>query len=347
MGTRRESYSFNKNKKLWSKQITINGKRKVFSAKTKKEVALKIQQYLMDHGSSQPFEKVAEEWQEKNWDKLRFGSYRTYSPCLDRAIAKFGKKSIDKITSRDVQTWLNELGQQYAKKTVSNHKCILSQIFRFAIIDMNLDLINPCDNVKLPSGLRKTTRDAITPAEIEAIKSTTKDEFQLGFLILYTGCRLGEALALQMSDVDLKNGLIYITKSVGFRSNQPAIQQPKTEKSIRTVPLFPQLRDRLMELKLKQTDYIVSGGAKPITKSVLQRRWDNFCSSKGIDIDRHSIRHTYASICNEAGLDMKSIQTLLGHAQLSTTMDIYTHITEKKQMKDNIKLSTYFVENIG
>lgn len=330
---------------LWRQSVYINGKKKTFSAKTKKDLALKMIQFDIKQKDSLKLEIVAGQWREENWEKLRFGSLRTYEPCLKRIITKFGERNIDEIKPLEIQLWLKELGQTYAQKTVSNHKCILSQIYDFAIVNLNLDIYNPCDRVKLPSGLKKGTREALSSDERQSILSTTKDEFQLGYLILFTGCRLGEALALQMKDVDMKENVIHITKSVGFHGNQPFINPPKTKTSVRTVPLLPPLKQRLKELKLKPTDYIVSG-EKPLTKSILYRRWMNYCKSKGIDIDRHSIRHQYATTLYEAGIDAKSAQELLGHAQISTTMDIYTHISESKIKQDYIKIANY-IENIG
>ena len=330
---------------LWRQSVYINGKKKTFSAKSKKDLALKMIQFDIKQKDSLKLEYVAEQWREENWEKLRFGSLRTYEPCLKRIIAKFGDKNIEDIKPLEIQVWLKELGNTYAQKTVSNHKCLLSQIFDYAIVSLNLDIYNPCDRVKLPSGLKKSTREALSSNERQAILSTTKDEFQLGLIILFTGCRLGEALALQLKDIDFKNDVIHISKSVGFHGNKPFINPPKTKSGNRTVPLLPPLKQRLKELKLKPTDYLVSG-EKPLTKSILYRRWMNYCKSKGIDIDRHSIRHQYATTLYEAGIDPKSAQELLGHAQIATTMDIYTHISESKQKQDYIKLANYF-ENIG
>ena len=327
-------------KGLYRTAITINGKRKWFSGKTRKDVMQKIALYRIEEKQSITFGSVAEKWQEDNWDRLRFGSYRTYAPCLERAVQKFGKTDIDKLKPIEIQTWLRDLGRTYAFKTVANHKSIVSQVCDYAIVNLGLDMYNPCDKVKMPAGLKKGTRNALSANERHAILSTTKDENQLAFLILFTGCRLGEALALQMKDIDMKNNVVHITKSVAFHGNQPVIQTTKTENGIRDVPLLSPLKDRLKELNLPGEAYIVSG-EKPMTKSALYRRWDAFCKAKGIHIDRHSIRHQYATTLYEAGIDAKTAQDLLGHAQIATTMDIYTHISEEKKLKDFMKLATY------
>lgn len=325
---------------LFRETIYIDGKRKVFSGKTKKDIALKMAMYSDKRKESYSFRFVAEAWQEENWDRLRFGSYRTYSPCLNRAIEKFGDYDIDKIKPIQIKSWLQDLGTTYAYKTVQSHKSVVSQIFDFAIVNLGYDISNPCDRVKVPSGLKKGTRKALSNDEVQAILSTTKDDFQLGFLILFTGCRCGEALALKMSDVDMNRNIISIHEQVSHKGNQPILSPPKTINSVRTVPLLPELKARFKELKLKKDQYIVSGDL-PLTKSALDKRWKKFCKEKGIDIDRHSIRHHYATVLYNAGIDAKSAQVLLGHAQISTTMDIYTHLSEEKRSEDYIKLANY------
>ena len=346
---------------LWREYIIFRGKRKYFSAKSKKGLLLKLAAFDMNKSESLTFEEVADAWKEERWEQLQFGSLRTYAPALRRAVEQFGSRNIEDIKPKDVQLWLKKLGEKYAYKTVSNHKTIVSQIYDYAILNFGAEAYNPCDRVKVPSGLRKGTREALSPEELQAVLSTTKDEFQLGFLILFTGCRLGEANALQISDVDFKKNEIRIYKSTYWKSNQPFIKVPKTEAGTRVVPLLPRLKERLLELNLPPSAFIISQTSEPLTLSAITRRWESWCRSHGLAVEkhrdptptnkhtsvwkptigRHQIRHSYASILYEAGIDPKAAQSLLGHAQLSTTMDIYTHISERKRQEDFIKLANY------
>lgn len=325
---------------LWREAVTIDGKRKVFSAKSKKDLAMKILTYNITAKDSTTFSNVAEMWEEEHWDKLKFGSYRTYAPCLRRCKEKFGDRQIDSIRPKEIQAWLKELGETLAFKTVKNHKSVLSQIFDFAIVNLDMEMPNPCDRIKMPSGLRKGTRKALSDEERKRILETTEDDFQLAYLILFTGARCGEALSLRMCDADFEKNTICIHSSVTHIGNRPEITSPKTEKSVRIVPLLPPLKQRLKALKLKKTDFIVSG-KEPLTKSALNRRWAKWCKDHDLQIDRHSIRHQYATTLYEAGIDVKTAQDLLGHAQISTTMDIYTHLSDEKRLKDYIQLATY------
>lgn len=325
---------------LWREYIVIDGKRKYFSAKSKKDLLMKIAKFNLVQKETLTFRFCAEAWKEDNWEKLKFGSLRTYSPCYERALSHFGDMYMENITPKTVQLWLKALGEKYSAKTLGNHKSIVSQIFDYTIVELGRDLANPCDRIKLPTAKQKGSREALSEHDRQVILSTTKDDFQLPYLIFFTGCRCGEALALQMKDVDFKNDVIHITKAVVHIHNQPVISTPKTKTSVRDVPLLPQLKKRLQELKLKKDDYIV-GGDKPLTASALNKRWSKWCNENNVHFDRHSIRHTYASVLWEAGIPAKSAQEILGHAQLSTTMDIYTHISAEKQRQEFSQLASY------
>lgn len=328
------------NRGYYREYIVLDGKRKFFSAKSKKALLMKIAKYNVEQKESFTFRFCAEAWKEENWDRLKFGSLRSYSPCYDRAVDHFGYMKMEDITPKAVQLWLRSLADKYSAKTLGNHKSIVSQVFDFAIIELGRDYNNPCDRLKLPPTKQKGTREPISEHDRQVILSTSKDDFQLPYLIFFTGARCGEALALQMKDVDMKNDVIHITKAVVHVHNQPTITTPKTKTSIRDVPLLPQLKRRLQELHLKKDDYII-GGEKPLTASALNKRWSKWCKEHDVHFDRHSIRHTYASVLWEAGIPAKSAQEILGHAQLSTTMDIYTHISSAMQKQEFNQLADY------
>lgn len=305
---------------LYRESVTINGKRKVFSAKSKKDLMLKIALYsdkVTNH--TPPFSVFAEKWAENA--QLSHGSWRSYSAPLRELISVFGDKEIGSITPNEVQRYLNDLDLAY--KSIATRKSLMSMVFDYAIVS-GMDLRNPCDHIKIESK-KRSHRSALTPEEIQAIRDTKKGSFILAPLILYTGARCGEALALTYSSVDWEKKQIHIDKSIDHYGNRPVLSTTKTEAGVRTVPLLPQLEE-LLDRKGK--GYIVSG-AEPLTKSALRCRWKKWEEEHGIRIDRHQIRHSYASILYSAGIDPKSAQKLLGHANFSTTMDIYTHLSEE------------------
>lgn len=325
-------------KKLYREEITINGKRKAVSAKTKKECKLKLLALKEEDIGMPTLEQVASKWSAENMEGLKSGTARTYAPALRRAVEEFGKKQINTITPFMIKTYLTGLHMAY--KTTSNYRTVLSLLFDYAITDMNCAIYNPCTSVKVPKSLPKSTRTTLTANEKTAILDTEADELQLAFVILHTGTRCGEALGLQMKDIDLNHNLIHISKQITHKGNQPVVSELKTEKSDRYIPLLPRLKARLLALDLKDDDYIVSG-ENPLTKSALDKRWKKWCAAHGVDIDRHTIRHEFATMLFEAGIDVKTAQAILGHSNFQTTMNIYTHVRDRQLEDAAGKLADY------
>lgn len=335
---------------------TYDGKRKAFRGKTQREVFRKIEEYEQEKETVPSFDAVAERWSEEHFQTVEEGSVRSYAPALARAIAFFGDRPINEISMQDCNAFLSSL-RDLAQKTVRNHKAVLAMIFDYAVSE-GLITQNPCDRIKISDKLKKSSREALTGSQREEILSTKPDEFQLAYLILFTGCRLGEALALEYSDVDWNKDVIHITKAVHFDGNKPVIGRLKTAESKRDIPLLPQLRQRLKELGGSGT---IIGGT-PITKTMLSRRWEHWCRDHNLahaesrtatetnrhttiwipDIDRHQIRHEYATILWEAGIDVHTASRLMGHSNIQTTAQIYQHFREKQLREASEKLTVYF-----
>lgn len=221
---------------------------------------------------------------------------------------------------------------------------IIKQVFEYAVVLIEIDS-NPVISVKISKGLKKEKRDMITPEQIEIIKNNA--DYPLfglfAFFLLYTGCRRGEALALQWGDIDLKAKLITISKSAYYNSNSAKIKAPKTQAGNREIIIIDALSKKLTG-KHKKTDYVFSltQGKEPLKESQATKGWKKYCKDVGLEnVTPHMLRHTYASILYEAGIDVKSAQDLLGHADISTTQNIYTHITKTKKEETANKLNSH------
>lgn len=328
----------NKKTKLYETKRNICGHFVKFYGHSEQEVYRKIEEYMNGRKDLRSFGTVSENWYEYACAHLTDGSVRSYEPALRRAQKYFVNKYMDEITPLMVQQFLQIVSKDYAYKTVRNQKTVLSQIFNYAIVDMNIAISNPCDRVKITDRSKQTVREALTLQERHEIEATGPDEFQLAYLILYTGCRLGEALALRYSDI--VGDKVLIRRAVHFKGNQPTVGQTKTQASIRAVPLLPPLAERLSLLPHEESDYII-GGEAPITQCALTRRWEKWCKEHNIKIDRHQIRHEYATMLYEAGVDVKTAMRYLGHTTISMTMDVYTHLSEKHLESEQNKLISY------
>lgn len=335
---------------LYEDTITINGKRKHVYGKTKSEVYGKIRALQETAKNGLKFEDAADQYETQVMEKLTEGTQKVYRPALVRCIEEFQGEYLNTITPKQISDFLGDMKSTYSAKTIGNTYTVLNQVFQHAIAS-GADLINPCNTALKPkSEIQPEERRPLTPTERAEILSTKPDEFLLAFLILHTGCRLGEACALQWQDIDFDAGRIHITKAMHWRGNAPYIGRLKTKNGYRIVPLLTPLRDMLLKQKRHgKADFIVSG-KDMLTMSRLDSRWIKYCidhnlaeaetkiwSTHGVPrnhlkwhctINRHMIRHDYATTLFRAGLDPKSVQHLLGHADFSTTMDIYVHWQE-------------------
>lgn len=311
--------------------IWVNGKRKAFRGKTDREVRAKIKAYReeAEKQKTATFEEVARAWWNEIEPTLAANTHKGYSPAYERAVAEFGKEDVADITAKDIENYIADFSKTYAKKTVITQRQIIRQIMHKAQREGYIDF-NPADACPLPKNLPQKKRDSPPPDQIAKIKAGISDDFGLfAYLIFYTGCRRGEAEGLRYEDIDRERKRIHIRRSVYNVSTTPMIKEPKTQAGIRSVPLLDALADVLPK---KKHGFIFSedGGKSPLPDWKVSRRYEAYKKRTGVTVMPHQIRHGYATALYEAGIDYKMIQHFVGHAQLSTTMDIYTDILESK-----------------
>lgn len=309
--------------------VTVNGKRKAFRGKTDRDVWNKIKNYKEDlkRGKTDTFENVAHAWWNEIEPTLAPNSLRNYSPAYERAVTEFGQEDVSTITAKEIEKYITRFAKTRSKKTVITQRQIIRQILNKAQREGYIQF-NPAESVLLPKNLPQEKRHAPSPEQIKKIKDNVSDEFGLfAYLIYYTGCRRGEALALQYDDIDREAKMISISKSVYYVGTKPNIKSPKTESGERVVPLLKALEDYLPKRK---HGYIFSddGGKSPLNDHRLTGLYNRYCKRTGVSVTPHEIRHGYATALHESGVDFKTAQRLLGHAQLSTTMDIYTDVLD-------------------
>lgn len=172
------------------------------------------------------------------------------------------------------------------------------------------------------------------------------NETKIGILLsLYAGLRIGEVCALEWSDIDLKKKLIHVRKTVSRVQDTSAdkgngsilvIDRPKTLSSYRDIPLCSWLIPIVEECRSgAESGYVTSGCSQFISPRTYDYRYHKVLLSAGLpSIKYHSLRHTFATRCIEAGVDVKSLSEMLGHADASVTLNIYVHSSmERKRLQ--------------
>lgn len=313
------------NRGLWRESITINGKRKVFSAKSKKDLMLKIALYKNDPKTTGiPLNELADEWLEDTEQRVAYNTMKGYKAAYKKIVTYWKDRTVESITPQQITLWLKSY-DKYAQKTISNLLLVMRLIINYGCVHYGIQY-NPCDKIRPPKGKGKSVREFPSETDIEIVNNNTHLPYGLFlYTILYTGMRRGEACALQWKDIDWDNKRIHITKSTFWTNDSEAhLKDPKSSAGVRDVPLLDSLADVLRPLKGKQDEFVF-GMPKPYE---LDEGIREYRRQTGLSCSAHGLRHGFASILFKEGLDIKTIQYVMGHAQSSTTMEIYVHLMQ-------------------
>lgn len=319
--------------------VTVNGRqiRKYFYGATKQELLRKIAEWKAKETAvkpGRPFAEIADEWWEQAQKELAAGSQRTYHPALVRSKDHFAQRDIRTITPAEINMFLRRAIKEngMSDKTARTQLMVCSMIFRFAVQSGDADF-NPARDLEVPRNLKKERRDIASDEDIKRVKASWDAPFgAFAYWALYTGLRRNELLALSWEDVDLKNRVIHVTKSC-YRDidGKTKVKTPKTASGIRDVPIV----DRLAEKLTPGTGLVFPAGDGYMSHGVFKNLWRRYAEATGVTCTPHQLRHAYATMLYEAGdkVSLEDAQYLLGHANLQTTADIYTHIRETKAEK--------------
>lgn len=210
--------------------------------------------------------------------------------------------------------------------------------------------------IKIPKKLQLETRKQIyTEKEykkmIEYILKNINSK-SVGILLgIYTGMRIGEICALQFKDIDFDENIIHVNKTIQriynpldeLEPSKVIITPGKTKNSIREIPITSEIAEILKTIKKDDEFYVLSNSKKPIEPRTYRKFYDRFMRQAGVEpIKFHALRHTFASISIENGIDVKTISDILGHSDISITLKTYTHTTQKAKQNAIYKFNSMF-----
>lgn len=332
----------------WLKVVAINGKRKYFysSEPTEKKAIKDINRQMIEYTEKEVkgsfFKDVAAEWERVHYPKIEYSTMTRYKTYVSFAVDYFADFYIKEITAENIQSFLNGSAESgRSTKTIKDQMSVLRMIFKYAVIKQYISN-NPTLYITPPKGNKSLKRNALTAEQVKRVEQSIDKPFGLlAYFLLYTGLRKGELLALQYKDIDFEKKIITIDKSVYLVGNRPHLKATKTAAGTRKVILLDCLAEKLPK-RNNPDEYVfpgVDGGAMP--GSFFTRHWRKWQKASGLDVTAHQLRHTYATILYEAGVNVKDAQSLMGHSDISVTQNIYTHIRETHMNNTANKLNKF------
>ena len=283
------------------------------------------------------FRDYAEEWYTTfKANRIKAATAYDYYLKLRQLYAQWDNTPINQISTKDIQEFLNER-KHLAEKSLQEMLITMKSIFESARRDGHIKE-NPATDkrIVIPSK-KKTVRKALELDDMRDIllslsKLNDMDKRYM-MLLLFTGMRRGEVLGLKWEDVDLKKNVFHIQRSVTFPrgKNGWEIGTPKTESGIRDVPISPELMKVLQPIGAHG---FILGGETPLTLSIHRRMMERI--RRTIDLhgaSPHIFRHSYATLLNDAGASVKTIQAIIGHSDVQTTINRYVHSREDKKQE--------------
>ena len=300
------------------------------------------------------FAEVADLWLDSYKNTVKPTTYQSVKIKLDVMIdLYFTDMKIQQISVAYCQKVAIQLSNRYILYT--NYYSVISRVFKYAT---SIDIIksNPLDKIIKPKNRPlKVKENYYTKQELTDFLKVCKEnckpvEYTFYHLLAFTGLRIGEAIGLMWSDIDIENKRLNISRTAVKIGKEQTVQDPKTKRSKRVITLDDETLNVLKLWKRQQIkEYFQAGKAYQhdsnyiftnnkgkwlLTATMKVKLSSFFCKHNKLKkITPHGFRHTHASLLFEAGITAKIISDRLGHNNVQTTLDMYTHINDNQRVE--------------
>lgn len=288
--------------------------------------------------SNKTIREIAEAWKEYKRPYVKQSTMAAYVLILENHILpEFGDN--DSLHEHDVQAFvLKKIERGLSVKSVKDILIVLKMVMKFGV--KNEWMKHYEWDIKYPANNQPKELEVLSVANHKKILDYVQHNFTFMSLSIYislsTGLRIGEICALKWSDINVADGTITVQRTIERiyvvegekKHTQLVINTPKTVNSCREIPMSKELLAMVKPMKkvVNGDFYVLTNEDKP-TEPRTYRNYYNRLMEK-LDIPKlkyHGLRHSFATRCIEAGCDYKTVSVLLGHANISTTLNLYVH----------------------
>lgn len=285
-------------------------------------------------------------WKADKKQYVKKSSFSAYTLLIENHLQPvFGDQFI--IEETDVQNFVfQKLESGLSHKTIKDILIVLKMILKFGAKHKWLDY-TPFD-IQFPTEREKHNIEVLSRADQKKIMNYIQEHFtfrNLGvYICLSAGMRIGEVCALTWEDIDTDNGVISVNRTIqriyvieeGNRRTELILDTPKTKNSIREIPISKDLLRILKPFKkiVNPSFFVLTNDAKPTEPRTYRSYYKNLMKELNMpELKFHGLRHSFATRCIESNCDYKTVSVLLGHSNISTTLNLYVHPNMEQKKK--------------
>ncbi|MBQ8962936.1 MAG: site-specific integrase [Clostridia bacterium] len=311
--------------------------RKAFYGKTLREAQAKADEFR--RAVADGIDVVSQRQQLSEWIDTwleAYGSHRggysvqgTHRRNAEKLRAALGGTRLCDIRQLHIQRFADD-NSGYSKSQVDKLRATTQLIFRAAVAN-RIITFDPTSEVNWRHQGEGSHR-SLTREEIAVVRQHSSGEGYMplaAMLMLFAGLRRGEVLALRWEDIDRDAGVIHVRHGVHYEGDAPVLGAPKTKAAVRDVPILPPLVPLLASPG--EGWVLKDGEGKQPSQNRFEVDWGRYQRKTGLSIRTHDLRHTFVTLLYDAGVDVKTTQTWVGHTSPAITMSIYTHLTTEKE----------------
>ncbi len=298
-----------------------------------------LDEYNQEQKGNILYQKAYEQWLQIYKTKVKESTYESCTSIYEiHILPVFGQTKIQDIKVQDCQEFALSLKDYVKGKEYYGYA---KRIVDYAI-KMNYTKNNPFNNVILPKFKKgKKQINYLTTEEVSTLLEYFKNNqyrYTLFRLMIYTGLRRGETLALTWKDINFENKTLSVNKTLSIGNyKKTVLLTPKTETSKRTIDLDDKTILELKKLKIQSKHNLIfpnRRGQYARLSSIADKLNQATKETSIKKIRVHDLRHTHASLLFASGANIKYVQERLGHNNIQTTMNVYTHVTKDTKEKD-------------